>query len=240
MGSKLKASGIFFGIIFLTAAAINFSVRLATDGDTIISALLDFKDISSLLAISAAMFASGYISKLAWLQPAIFLVVVPIPILSNPESFYGLGFFAVAVLLLFKLDFYKVHGVLKTIGSIVYIVVLEVCSSLISKKDMYTGLMAVIFIIGFLFFLYLTYRERIVVYLKEPKAKLSLDEKGLSEAEQNYIRAMAKGKNVKEISFHFGVSESTVRNTLSRAYKKLAINSKSGLATIVEKYEIVK
>ena len=51
---------------------------------------------------------------------------------------------------------------------------------------------------------------------------------------------MIKGDNVKEISFKYGVSESTVRNSLARAYKKLEINSKSGLARIAEKFEIVR
>jgi DNA-binding CsgD family transcriptional regulator len=79
-----------------------------------------------------------------------------------------------------------------------------------------------------------------LLYLKEPKVKLSLDAKGLAEAERLYISSVIAGKSVKEVAFEFAVSESTVRNTLSRAYKKLGVTSKSGLATLAEKYEIVK
>ncbi len=239
MGSKLRTSGIFFGSLFFVAALINIIIDLLAHRP-FISVVLNLQDVLSLLIISAAMFASAFIGWLVWIQPAIFLAVIPLPLLYSTFSFFGLGFFVVAVLLLFKIGFYNRQRILKTVVSIAYLLTLEVVSAFTKHEELYNGLLPVFFILGFIFFLYLTFRDRIIVYLKEPKTKLSLDAKGLSEAEQNYIRAMVKGDNVKEISFHFGVSESTVRNTLARAYKKLEINSKSGLARIAEKYEIVK
>lgn len=48
----------------------------------------------------------------------------------------------------------------------------------------------------------------------------------LSERERAFVEALLAGRSVKETAFTFGVSESTVRNTLARAYKKLgAANS---------------
>jgi DNA-binding CsgD family transcriptional regulator len=239
MGSKLKTSGLFFGFFFLAAGLTNIAIYLMGHRQ-FFSVILDFRYVQSLLILSAAMFASAFVKWLAWIQPAAFLAIVPIPLLDSTVSFFGLGFFAVAVLLLFKIGFYNRHRILKAIGSIVYILLLEVVSAFSKHEELWEGLLPAFFILGFIFFLYITFRERIVVYLKEPKTKLSLDEKGLSDAEQVYIRAMVKGDNVKEISFKYGVSESTVRNSLARAYKKLDINSKSGLARIAEKYEIVK
>ena len=76
--------------------------------------------------------------------------------------------------------------------------------------------------------------------LQKGKALLSLGAKGLSEAEQLHILATIGGKSVKETAFEFGVTESTVRNTLARAYKKLGISGKAGLAALAEKYDVVR
>jgi DNA-binding CsgD family transcriptional regulator len=77
-------------------------------------------------------------------------------------------------------------------------------------------------------------------YIREPKARLSLGALGLSESEQLNILCAIGGKSVKETAAEFGVSESTVRNTLARAYKKLKVTGKTGLATLAEKYDIIK
>jgi DNA-binding CsgD family transcriptional regulator len=77
-------------------------------------------------------------------------------------------------------------------------------------------------------------------YIREPKARLSLGALGLSESEQLNILNAIGGKSVKETAAEFGVSESTVRNTLARAYKKLKITGRTGLATLAEKYDIIK
>ena len=76
--------------------------------------------------------------------------------------------------------------------------------------------------------------------LQKGKALLSLGAKGLSEAEQLHILATIGGKSVKETAFEFGITESTVRNTLARAYKKLGVSGKAGLAALAEKYDVVR
>ncbi len=237
MGSRLKASGLFFGFLFLAAALANIVIYIV-DHRQFLPVLLNFRYVLSLFIISVVMFASAFVKWLAWIQPVAFLAIVPLPLLDSTVSFFGLGFFAVAVLLLFKIGFYDRHRILKALGSIAYILTIEVVSSFANHEELWEGLLPAFFILGFIFFLYLTFRDRIVIYLKEPKAKFSLVEKGLSESERIYIRAMARGENIKEISFKHGVSESTVRNTVSRAYKKLKISGKSALAIMAEKYEI--
>ncbi|MBL8965381.1 MAG: hypothetical protein JNG85_00150 [Spirochaetaceae bacterium] len=78
-----------------------------------------------------------------------------------------------------------------------------------------------------------------MVYLKEPKPRLSLDDKGLSPAEKTYVLAVLAGRNHKEIAVDYEVSDSTVRNTISRAYQKLEVSDKAGLAVLAERFEIV-
>jgi DNA-binding CsgD family transcriptional regulator len=240
MGSKLKASGFFFGSIFLAAAAINLVTGIVEDKVPFIATLLDFENVLSLLLVGLFFIASALVQALAWGQPIVFLIVAPIPILNSTVSFFGLGFFVVGILLLFKLGFFSRYRIAKGIGSVVYLIVVEVAAALKNGESLYVGLMPGFFILAFIGFLFLTFRDRIFVYLKEPKPQLSLDAKGLADAEQLYTRAVISGRSVKEICFEFGVSESTVRNTLSRAYKKLGVVGKADMSNLANKYEIVK
>lgn len=61
---------------------------------------------------------------------------------------------------------------------------------------------------------------------------LSLDAAALSEREQAFAEALLAGRSVKEMAYESGVSESTVRNTLARAYKKLGVADAKDFARI--------
>jgi DNA-binding CsgD family transcriptional regulator len=235
---KLRSSGIFYGVIFLVGALMNIVTSLIA-GETILSLLADFTWIGSLILISAVMFLSGYVAKLAWIQPALFLLITPFNMMTSRDSFYGLAFYAVAILLLLKLEFFNKHRALKSICCLAYLFAIEIVSVLHNKEPLEVSIQPVFFIVAFIAFILLTFREKIFVYLKEPKPKLSLEAKGLSEAEQVYVRVILAGRGVKDASFESGVSESTVRNTLSRAYKKLGVVNRAGLVALAEKYEVV-
>jgi DNA-binding CsgD family transcriptional regulator len=239
MKSRLKSSGLFFGLIFLAAAIINIVDGIVSDDQSFMVVIGDFAYVDSLLFVSAFMFASAYLSWLSWLQPISFLLMMPFTILPAPNSIYGLGFFVVAVLLFFKLGFYNRNRILKAVLCVAYILALEIAAAFKNGKRFYLGLVPTFFIVAFIAFLFLVFRDRLVVYLKEPKPKLCLEDKGLSEAEQVYVRVILAGRGVKDASFESGVSESTVRNTLSRAYKKLGVVNRAGLVALAEKYEVV-
>lgn len=72
----------------------------------------------------------------------------------------------------------------------------------------------------------------------EVKPKLSLLECGLSPAEAAYVRAAATGITYKEIASDAKVSESTVRNTLARAFRKLGVNDKAALVALIDAHEL--
>jgi DNA-binding CsgD family transcriptional regulator len=238
MRSKLKPTGVFCGCLFFAAALLNLLIAVV-DGNSFIHTLMNFRDFLSLVLIAILLFLSAYVPVLAWIQPIVFLAMTPFPLMDASSSFYGLGFYAVGILLLFKLDFYKTHRIVKVICSVVYLMAFEVLSILWSGSKIYSAFTPVLYIIAFILFLYLAFRDRIFVYLKEPKPKLSLAEKGLSDAERLYCRAILAGKSVKDTSIDSGVSESTVRNTLARAYKKLGISSRSELMSLAGKYDVV-
>jgi DNA-binding CsgD family transcriptional regulator len=242
MKSKLKSTGLFYAVVFMIGAAVNYVSRLA-DGMGPVAALLSFGEVLSLVLVAAIMLASAYVAFLSWLQPILFLlltaVVIPGGGAEASSSFFGLGFFSVAVLLLFKLGFFSRFRVAKAALCVVYLTTLEVLANLNTKNGLYMAITPIFFIVAFILFLFVAFRDRIVVYLKEPKRQLSLMSKGLAEAEQHYIRGVISGKTVKEVAFEHSISESTVRNTLSRAYKKLGIRGKADVSGLAERYEIV-
>ncbi len=192
-----------------------------------------------LLGMAGAFFLSAFYAILQWLQPLMFLIMAPISILQG-ESFYGLGAFVIAMLLLFRLGFFNRHRVSKLIISLAYLYVWEIIKALQSTGGLINALMPVFFITAFLLMLYFAYQEKIMVYLKEPKERLSLADKGLSAAEKTYVLALIKGLTPKEIAAEYSVSDSTVRNTLSRAYQKLGVPDRAALLALATRYEVAE
>lgn len=183
---------------------------------------------------------SSFWAPAVWFQPIVFLLLAPIPLVQLAESLYGLGFFMMGILLLFRLGFFESHRLFRLICAIAYLYLWESVSALRTGRDLISAIEPVFFVTVFLLMLYFAFSEKLMVYLKEPRQKLSLKEKTLSEAERAYVMALLKdGKNYKEIAFDFEVSESTVRNTLARAYKKLGISDHMGLVNLANQYDIV-
>lgn len=60
----------------------------------------------------------------------------------------------------------------------------------------------------------------------------SLDAAALSERERAFAGALLAARSVKETAYEYGVSESTVRNTLARAYKKLGVTDAKDFARV--------
>lgn len=92
---------------------------------------------------------------------------------------------------------------------------------------------------SFLLFLYLAYEEKLMVYLKEPKPRLSLAAKGFTPLEAAYIFAIIEGKSAKEIAYDMKVTESTARNNISRAFHKLGLTDRHEFTILSLKNEIV-
>jgi DNA-binding CsgD family transcriptional regulator len=238
MERQLKATGVFFGLVFFLAALLNFlRVSQGPEG-SIVKALLDAQ-IIMLLGLSGLLCASGFVRFLIWVQPLVMFAMTPLPFISVNDSFYGLGFYVVGVVLLFRLGFYDRYRILKFILSILYLFACELITAFLGGRDFLSSLSPLFFISFFLIFLYLAFKEKLAVYLREPKPLLSLKSRGLSGAECIYVKAIAEGNSSKEVAIDFSVSESTVRNTLSRAYKKLGVEDKTGIVAMAEKFQIL-
>jgi DNA-binding CsgD family transcriptional regulator len=236
-----RRTGVLFCYISTAVWTITSLKSIIIDQKAVIPSFLNPTQVSFIVCI-AVFFISSRIPKLAWLQPALLLPLSALPFLSTEgghSSMYGLGLFVISIILLYKLDFFVRARKTKIIVCLAYLYVIELVSAFINTRNLYYAFTPVFFITIFLTFLYLAFNERVVVYLKETKPRLSLTEKGLSMAERTYIRALTLGQNSKEIASAANISESTVRNTLSRAYKKLGVEDKTELTKLIEKHELV-
>lgn len=238
MTNKLRASGILFAAVFALA------ILVAGGGAYLRTRDLAFvlgHPVNMILAAAAVLFlVSAYVERLRWLQPVLFLAMAPLAIINDSRNIYGLGFFIVGVLLLERAGFFLKRRAPKVALVGAYLLAVEIAAAFLSKASPLTALAPTFFIAAFALFLWFLYKDRLVIHLAEPKAKLSLTEKGLSNAERAYVFEMARGKQQKEIAIDFEVAESTVRNTLARAYHKLGVEDKAGLAVLAEKFEIVE
>jgi DNA-binding CsgD family transcriptional regulator len=237
LDKQLRKSGIFFGSIFLCGAILMTILYLAIDDWSLLESL---KRSAITYVVSLLFFISAFRSATAWIQPIVFLVITPYSIITDTTSFFGLGFFADALILLYRLGFYNKRRILKVILSFSYFALCEAAAVILTGQKAVWAIGAVFFMLVFAIFVYLVFEEKLAVFLKEPKRELSLKEKGLAATERAYTLAFASGRSTKEVAFDFGVSESTVRNTLARSYKKLGVDDKSGLSALAERYRLIE
>ena len=233
-----RRTGIFFSVIFLIGAILVVVLELIA-GKPVITAITH-PYFFICLVLAAAMLLSSRSAVLAWIQPLVYFIGFLFAVFSgSAPELYGMGFYIVTLLLLFRFGFFEKYRLPKIIVALCIFYVAEIVTGLASSKQLAHNLGSLFFITVLLLTLYFSYQEKLMVYLKEPKETLSLKSKGLTDAEQKYVLAMVGGKSPKEIAFFYEVSESTVRNTLARAYKKLGVGDRSELAALAARVELV-
>ncbi|MBU0926393.1 MAG: helix-turn-helix transcriptional regulator [Spirochaetes bacterium] len=192
-----------------------------------------------LIAATGLFLLSGFFERLRWIQPLMFIVLSPVSIISDAQSIYGLGFFVMGVILLERAGFFVKRRSIKFFIVLSYLLVIEIVAVVVSKRPIADAVSPTFFIAAFGLFLWFLYNDKLVTMLKEPRPSVSLVDKGLSAAERSFVLLTLAGKSHKEIAVEFDLKESTVRNTLARAYKKLGVEDRVGLAIIGERYEIL-
>ena len=233
-----RKTGIFFAFIFFLGAIASVVIAVA-EGKSLLSALVHPYVLIS-IAIALLMLGSAKTKKLMWLQPLVWFLAFLLAVFSGvTEDLTSFGFFVIAVLLLFRFGFYDKARRPWFAITIILFFCLEIASAIVNKVSIVGRLPSLFVITILLVTLYLAYQEKLMVYLKEPKETLSLKGKGLTDAEQKYVLALVGGQSPKEIAYLYEVSESTVRNTLARAYKKLGVSDRSTLAALAERVQLV-
>jgi DNA-binding CsgD family transcriptional regulator len=237
-GPFIRRSSLFWGTAFLVGALfsigfLNIYVRHSSLGDAL-------QMRGSVILVALLFYAPLLWKPLVWTQPLIFLAITPLPLLEDYASFYGLGFFSVGMLILFRLGFFARRRVMKLLLLLAYFLAVEAFAALRSGREFSSVFEATFFILLFLAFGYLAYEEKLAVFLKEPKVILSLTERGLTHSERAYFLAQLDGKSPKEIAIDFELADSTVRTSLAKAYKKLEIDGTADLATFKQTHQIIQ
>ncbi len=233
----LRVSGLFYAGIFALATVLDIITGLIGYFRTG-TAPLQFIYALGTAAIAGLFFISSLHLRLGWIQWVLLLGTFPLPILQSYTSFYGLGLYCTGVIIMYKGGYLRKRKRLKIGVLLVYLYVVEIASALNTHRQIERAIAPVFFISTFLAFLYLMFRDRVIVYLKKELPILSLSARGLSASESLYVRGIRDGKSQKEIASDAGVSESTVRNTLARAYKKLEVVDKAGLAALLAQHDV--
>ena len=192
------------------------------------------------LGVGMVLFLVSAINdSLAWIQPLLLLLSTPLPMLYHASSMFSLGSFIAADILLFRQGFFERSRVAKFLITILYFFLSELLVGLYQGLTLVDIAMPILYTIVFLAFLLIVYGEKWIVYLKEPKPTLSLAELKVTAKESEYLRALLDGRSIKEIAIDTGVTESTVRNTLARVYRKFDVQDKAALMAKCGKYALV-
>jgi DNA-binding CsgD family transcriptional regulator len=152
---------------------------------------------------------------------------------------FSLGSFIAAEILLFRLGFFERSRIAKFLITIAYFFLSEILVGLYHGLPPVDIAMPILYTTFFLAFLLIVYGDKWIVYLKEPKPTLSLAELKVTAKEAEYLRALLQGSTIKEIAIDTGVSESTVRNTLARVYRKFDVQDKAALMAKCGGYALI-
>jgi DNA-binding CsgD family transcriptional regulator len=244
---KLYKSGMFFTYIFLAATILSIILQIISsnrEGKNIWIAFMSPTTIP-LYIIGTLWYLSTIYSRFSLFQPLVMLGVFFVNSYNSRPGYrdwagtFTTGFFVCAVIMLYIGGFLEKRRVLKIISLIVFYYATIAIGIANSHEGFEYVFGSVFFITAFIAFLYVVFSDQVTVYLRYEKPSLSLSAYGLTALEAKYARDIVAGKNFKEIALDFKVSESTVRNTTARIYKKLSVVDKSSLAALLASHSLV-
>lgn len=236
--SLFRKTGILFAFLDSVLLVIFLAVRIFNDA---IPASIDVRLplIASLGAGMILFLVSSCNDSLAWIQPLLLLFSTPLPMMYHASSMFSLGSFIAAEILLFRLGFFERSRIAKFVITIAYFFLSEILVGLYQGISLIDIAMPILYTTFFLAFLLIVYGDKWIVYLKEPKPTLSLAELKVTAKEAEYLRALLEGRSIKEIAIDTGVTESTVRNTLARVYRKFDVQDKAALMAKCGGYALI-
>lgn len=230
--SGLKAKPLYQTIGFMFSALLGFFaatlfILSGVSRSPITGANLVFAIAS---ALGCAMFAlSAFMRSVLWLQPLLFLLLTPVPMLKHEASLLSLGSFLASVILLSGMDFFARNKVRRWGILIMYYYLCEIAIGMTKGLHPAEYLLPLVFVSIFLVFLALVFPDKWLPQKKPPKPTLSISAFGISPMETICLRAVLEGKSFKEIAVDCGKKESTVRNTMAHVYRKLGVQDKTAL-----------
>lgn len=189
-------------------------------------------------AFAVLFLATALFSFLGPLQAALFFCLSAVETLSSQNCVYGIGFAAVAAIILFRRGWFFRKAMVK--GSIVLglgsaFLILPI---LVSKKPPIALAPAFISAAIYSVLVIALARGRFLSALAPMKPSLRLASFKLNMRETQAVKGRMQGKTVKEIAYESGKAESTIRNALSTACRKLEIQGREDLLALGERYRV--
>jgi len=185
-------------------------------------------------AVAALFLASLRWHPLRLAQPFVFLLCALIPFSQTTESAFGFGLFAVGLIMLYNDGHLSTQVLPKLVGLGLYFLGLLAVSSIVTTASFRQIVVLFGFTLVFFLYLFLAFQDRFIVFVNAEKPVVRLADYGLSAREVDAVLAMIRGRSIKEAAWDWGISESTVRNSLSRAYRKLGLQDRTQLMTWAE------
>ncbi|TXT50669.1 MAG: hypothetical protein FD137_247 [Spirochaetes bacterium] len=223
-----RKTGLVFTCFFAVIFVLSLSISLLRDNRSPDFPFMFINSVILFFATAAFLFSSLY-PRLNGVQPIVLLVLTPLAMTDPSISFLSLGFFICAEILLHRLGYFETQRKFKIIINVSYYYLCQILIGVTSGLHYALIIVSLLFSTIFLIFLILAFGNTWVIYLKDPKPRLSLSTLNLTKMEVVYLRSLLDGKTIKSIAIESGVKESTVRNTLSRVYKKFDVIDKAGL-----------
>jgi DNA-binding CsgD family transcriptional regulator len=191
------------------------------------------------LCFSLLLFLTCGHLDLRWFQALIFGALVPIQVWHQPWGFGAFAFAMISIFFLFRSGIFMTDGRIKGLvlfGVLAFAIVVPAWIAAPGPRTLITS-------VGELVALGLAIQaivnSRTLAFLATSKGTLDLRTFGLTDRECEFSLAVARGMRLKEISRHFFVSDSTVRNTLNDAYHRLKIVSLQELRALAIRYTII-
>jgi DNA-binding CsgD family transcriptional regulator len=190
------------------------------------------------LVFALVLLASARFAFLGPAQAALFFAVSGMQTADTLNSFYGMGFAIVAALVVFRRGWFVHRSVVKAIAITAIGWAFLVLPIVFSGKTPFAQSPAIISALIYGVLVVCLARSRDISAFAPRKRLLRLAEYKLTAREIRIVKARLGGQSVKELATGFGLAESTVRNALSFAYRKLKLNGSEDLMALGERYQV--
>ena len=190
------------------------------------------------LAFALLFLVSARFAFHGLLQAGLFFALAGQQTVASQNSFYGLAFAIVAVLIMFRGGWFlhKTMGraiPVAAVGSallIVPIVALNKTPIALAPAFISAAIYSIL-VFGLA-------KGRCLSALAPKKRLLRLSDFNLTKREMQAVKAHLQGTTIKEFAYENGIVESTVRNALSLSYHKLGIQGCEELMALGERYRV--
>jgi DNA-binding CsgD family transcriptional regulator len=190
------------------------------------------------LVFALLFLASARFVFLGAIQAALFFALAGLQTIDSQNSFYGLGFAAIAVFIVFRRGWFVRNPVAKALFVSVTGVVLLVSPIAFSGKPPTSLVAAIICASIYTVLVFGLAKGRFLSSLSPKKRVLRLTDFKLTQREMKLVKARLAGRSVKELACDNGIAASTVGNALWSAYHKLGLEGMDELLVLGERYHL--